>query len=222
MKSVSVVINARLGSTRVKDKLVRPFAHKSLIEIALEKLDVMDFFEHRYLAVAEDKLRVIGSKYKNIEVLNRSIDAVKPGVNDQKITFAHYLNVPSDYIFVFNPCLPMITVDTIKKAYEYFQETDYISYTSSIPTRDWVFDHNGNALTNSDPRNLTTNKGEVFYKVAHAFHIINKENLKNTGHHWTFSVNDPHLIEIPERESIDVDEILDFEFAEFAYKNKKT
>ena len=221
MKSISVVINARLGSTRVKEKLVRPFASKSLIEIALEKLDVMDFFEHRYLAVAENRLKKIGGKYKNIEILDRNIDAVKPGVNDQKVTFAHYLGIPSDYIFVFNPCLPMITVDTIKKAFEYFQETDHTSYTSSIPTRDWIFDDNGNAITNSDPRNLTTNKGETFHKAAHAFHIINRENLKKNGYHWTFTPNDPHLIEIPEGESMDVDEMLDFEFAEFAYKNKK-
>ena len=110
MKSVSVVVNARLGSTRVKNKLMRPFADSCLIEIALEKLNGMDFFENRYLAAAEKPLIDLADKYKNIDVLKRSHQSVIPGVNPQSVTFAHYLEIPSDYIFVFNPCLPMITV----------------------------------------------------------------------------------------------------------------
>jgi len=115
----------------------------------------------------------------------------------------------------------MIKTETIRKAFDYFQETDFPSYTSSIPTRDWVFDDNGHAITNDDPRNLTTNKGKIFHKAAHAFHIVNKENIKKNGYHWTFTPNDPHLIEIPENESIDIDETIDFEFAEFYYNKYK-
>jgi CMP-N-acetylneuraminic acid synthetase len=221
MKSVSVVINARLGSTRVKDKLMRPFSDSCLIEIALEKIDEMDFFDNRYLAAAELPLMVLVEKYQNIQVLKRLPESVKPGVNPQSVTFAHYLEVPSDYIFVFNPCLPMITVETIKGAYDYFQTTNHVSYTSSIDTHDWVFDSNGNALTNKNPANLTTNQGETYSKAAHAFHILSKKNLKETGQHWTFSKNDPHLIPIPREQTIDVDDILDFQFAEHYFINQK-
>ena len=44
MKSISAVINARKGSTRVSNKLLRPFADTSLIELALSKLNKMNFF----------------------------------------------------------------------------------------------------------------------------------------------------------------------------------
>ena len=98
MKSISVVTNARLGSTRVPQKLMRPFADSSLIEIALSKLDKMDFFEHRYLAVAEKELVELGRKYPNVEVLERHTAAVKKGVNPLTVTFEHFLRVPSDYI----------------------------------------------------------------------------------------------------------------------------
>ena len=221
MKNISAVINARLGSTRVPNKLMRSFADSNLIEIALEKLNQMDFFQNRYLAVAEDELIKLANKYENVEVLKRNPEAVKPGVNAQETTFAHYLRVPTDYVFAFNPCLPAITVGTIKNAYDYFQSTNFPSYTSSIPTRDWVFDNKGYALTNSDPRNLTTNKGKVYHKAAHAFHIVNKNNIEKNGYHWTFTPNDPHLIEIPIDEAIDIDDMLDFEFAEFYYQQNK-
>lgn len=217
MKSISVVTNARLGSTRVPHKLVRPFANSSLIEIALAKLDQMDFFEHRYLAVAENELIEISNKYQNIEILKRDPAAVKKGVNPLTVTFEHYLRVPSDYIFVFNPCLPCIKIETIRSAFDYFQQTNYNSYTAVIPTGDWIFDSQGNALTNSDPRNATTNKNRNFYKGCHAFHIIKKQFFLEQKILWTFSPNDPHLVRIPEEEAVDVDTLVEFNLAEQQY-----
>jgi CMP-N-acetylneuraminic acid synthetase len=222
MKSISVVTNARLGSTRVPKKLVLPFAESSLIDIALSKLDKMDFFEHRYLAVADKELVEIGRKYENIEILERDVAAVKKGVNPLTVTFEHYLRVPSDYIFVFNPCLPCIRIETIKKAFDCFQATDFNSYTAVIPTGDWIFDSEGNALTNSDPRNATTNKDRSFLKGCHAFHIIKKEFFREQKILWTFKPNDPHLVRIPEDEAVDVDTPAEFDLAENIYRQSRT
>jgi CMP-N,N'-diacetyllegionaminic acid synthase len=221
MKSISVVTNARLQSTRVPQKLVRPFAGKSLLEIALERLNRLDFFEHRFIAAAEEPIIEMAKAYPNVEVLRRKPEAVARGVNPQAVTFAHYREVPSDYIFVLNPCLPFVTVETIRKAFDYFQATDHASYTSVVKTGDWVFDSDGNPVTNTDPQNLTTNKNVQFYKAAHAFHIVSKKFFATQGYHWTFTRNDPHMIEIPEQEHIDVDTPIEFDFAEFMYRNKQ-
>jgi CMP-N-acetylneuraminic acid synthetase len=221
MKTISVVINARLGSSRVKNKLMRPFGDSSLIEIALAKLATLDFFEHRFLAVAEPELAALAAPYPSVRILKRSPAAVKPGVNPQPVTFAHYREVPSDYIFVMNPCLPFLSPETIKRAFDYFQQTQHPSYTSAIQTRDWIFDDEGRALTNSDPSNVTTNLGKAFFKAAHAFHIVDKAFFLAHGYHWTFQKNDPHLIEIPEAESIDVDTEIEFDFARFVYDKRK-
>jgi CMP-N-acetylneuraminic acid synthetase len=219
-KSICVVSNARLQSTRVPQKMLRPFAGRSLVDIALERLNRLDFFTHRYLAVAEEELATLAVPYPNVEVLRRKPEAVAKGVNPQHVTFAHYREVPTDYIFVLNPCLPFLSVETIRKAFDYFQATDHPSYTSVIKTGDWVFDAGGNPVTNTDPRNLTTNKNVQFYKAAHAFHIVNKQFFTTHGIHWHFTRNDPHMIEIPEDECIDVDTPLEFEFAEFAYRSR--
>ena len=220
MKSISVVVNARLGSTRVPKKLIRPFAGTTLIEIALEKVNQMDFFGKRFLAVAEDELKAVAQPYENVEILHRDMAAVKKGVNPQEITFAHYLKVPNDYIFAFNPCLPFLSVQTVREAFDYFHQTHFSSYTSVIPTRDWIFDAEGNALTNSDPCNVTTNTGQSFFKAAHAFHIVNKAFFAQNGYHWTFSQNDPHLIQIPEEEALDIDNEIEFEFVELYFNRK--
>ena len=56
MKQVSAIVNARLSSSRMRNKMIRPFCGTDLLEIALEKLDKLDYFSHRFLAVAENEL----------------------------------------------------------------------------------------------------------------------------------------------------------------------
>ena len=220
MKSVSAVINARKGSTRVPNKLLRQFSDSSLIEIALEKLNKMDFFEKKYLAIAEEEFEKILVKYNNVELLRRNKEAVKRGVNPLNITFAHYLKIESDYVFVFNPCLPCISINSIKVAFDYFQKTDFISYTAVVSTGDWIFSNEGKPLTNVDPKNVTTNKNISFKKGCHAFHIIPTKRFRNEGILWEFNINDPHLIEIPSEEAIDVDTLPEFYAAEILYNEK--
>ena len=181
----------------------------------------MDFFEKRYLAVAEEEFKKLLVSFPNISLLSRDRKAVIKGVNPLTTTFAHYLNVESDYIFVFNPCLPFISIETIKKAFDYFQETNFKSYTAVIETGDWIFDNNGNPLTNTDPKNATTNKNMTFYKACHAFHIVNKNRFKEEKVLWDFNINDPHLFKINEKEAIDIDTIQEFKLAELLYKKNK-
>lgn len=221
LKRISVVTNARLQSTRVPRKLVRPFADTTLIEIALAKLNRMDFFEHRYLAVAEPELKRLASDYPAVDVLDRAPEAVQQGVNPQRVTFAHYLHVPSDYIFVFNPCLPCITVETIRRAYDYCQSTDHPSYTAVVPTGDWVFGPNGDPVTNTDPGNPTTNLDRSFRKATHAFHIVRKQTFAEHSRFWTFTRDDPHLVPMPEEEAVDIDTEIEFAFAEMLWQRSR-
>jgi CMP-N-acetylneuraminic acid synthetase len=220
-KTISLIVNARKKSTRVKNKLLRNFYNKkSLIEICLNKINNLNYFDNIFLAAAEKDFFQIAKKYKNIKILHRSTDAVKKGVNSQAKTFEHYNKVTTDYIFILNPCLPMISLNTIKKAYDYVQKTNFSSYTSVCLTRDWIFDEKGEALTNKNPKSLTTNQGSFYYKAAHAFHILDVRKFKRSKLHWTFTKNDPHLFQIPENEVIDVDTENEFSLAKIIYKEK--
>lgn len=53
-KTISLVINARKKSTRVKNKLLRNFYNKkSLFEICLNKINNLNYFDNLFLAAAE-------------------------------------------------------------------------------------------------------------------------------------------------------------------------
>jgi CMP-N-acetylneuraminic acid synthetase len=214
-------MNARLQSSRVPQKLIRPFGGSTLIEIALYKLSRLDIFTNRYLAIAEEELAKFAQKFKNIEILWRDKLAVQKGVNPLEVTFKHYLKVPTDWVFVINPCQPLLSINTILKAYDIFQNTNYNSYMSAITIKDWIFDGEGNPLTYNNPKVLATDKTSPSFKVSHSFYIINKEYFRKTGLLWSFVKNDPFLISIPEEEARDVDTELEFEITELFYLKHK-
>ena len=219
MRGISGLINARTLSSRLPRKLILPFNGSTLIDIALEKLDKMDFFEHRYFAAAEDELIDKALKYKNIEVLKRDPISIKPGYGEHKKIYEHYKSIKTEYFMWINPCHPLLNINTIEKACNFFKKNDFNSYTSVIKTQDWIFNDKGDAITNKSPEMLSTDHSERFYKVAHAFHIINRDFFLRTNQVWTLKRNDPYLLEIPEGESYDVNTKMEFEIAEAAYKD---
>ena len=218
MRTISVLINARLGSSRVSRKLVRPFAGRTLIEIALEKIDRMGFLEHRYFGVAEEELAKFASALLNVELLKRSPESVRPGYGDHNVIFAHYRFIESDFIFWLNPCHSLLSIDTVKRAVDHFRKTDFNSYTSVVPTKDWIFDGAGRAVTNTSASMLSTNHSPKYSKVAHSFHIFSKDYFLKTNNCWSLTKDDPHLIEIPEDENFDVDTPTQFETAQAVYR----
>ncbi len=222
MRPISVVVNARLQSSRTKSKMIRPYGDSCLLDIALEKLDQMDFFTHRFLAVAEKELKDKLKKYKHIELIERRSESVAPGPHHPMITFEHYTRMPTKYIFVMNSCAAFLSVSTIKKAFDYFQATNYRSYIAVMKNRDWLFTSRGEALTHKNPDALqNTSDGEFYYKATHAFYIADRDYfIENNGKLWTLTVDDPHLIEMPVEEAFDVDTDLDFEISSFLYNKK--
>lgn len=219
MKDISILINARVNSSRTKNKLIRPYNRTTLLDIALDKLSKLDYFNYRFLAAHDKTLIKKLEKYNNIKLLERSADSVAPGPHHPLITFEHYNNIPTEYFFVMNPCSAFLSLDTIKLAYEFFQSTSYNSYISVERSRDWYFDKNGKPLTHKNANALqNTSDGDYYFKASHAFYIANKNFFKNhNGKLWSLTINDPYLIEIPTLESIDVDTDIDFEISEFLF-----
>lgn len=222
MPTISILVNARTGSTRLPRKLVRPFAGTTLVDIALEKLDRMDFFAHRYFAAAEDELKDRVHAHRNVELLERDADAVRPGYNDHRKVFAHYERVMSDYIFWLNPCHALLSIESVRRAADQVTATGFNSYTSVIPTTDWIFNQAGEPVTNTQAAMLSSAHSPKFYKVAHAFHVINKEFFLKAYQYWTLTKNDPALIEIPVGESADVNDEVEFTVAEALYRQRHT
>jgi CMP-N-acetylneuraminic acid synthetase len=221
MTTIAVIINARTSSSRLPRKLVLPFAGTTLIDIALEKLDRMHFFAHRYFAAAEPELLDRAAQCDHVEVLARNAEAVRPGYNDHRKVFAHYEQVMADYIFWLNPCHPLLSIETVEMAARSVLETRHNSYTSVVPTTDWIFDESGHPVTNKEATMLSTAHSQKFFKVAHAFHAFDKKFFLKEYQCWTLTENDPAMLEIPIEESYDVNDEIEFRIAEYMYERQQ-
>ena len=99
MKTISIVINARVESSRVDRKMIRPFGGSTLLDVALSKLSKIEDI-NVYLAAAEDEIFSIHKKYNNINLLKRSLESVSKGWKPHCVTFAHYNNIKTTHIFI--------------------------------------------------------------------------------------------------------------------------
>jgi len=123
-KEISIIINARIQSGRLKNKLIRPFGETCLLRLALERLNQLTFAKHRFLCIAEEELIEYSEALTNIDILWRKKESVSKG--DVGLTvFEHYQKVPTLWFMIMNPSHPFVSIESYRRAYEIFQSTDF-------------------------------------------------------------------------------------------------
>ena len=65
INDICIVVQARLGSTRVPGKMLRPFAGTTLVDILFEKLKSSKVIPQNniYFSAYEDELKKVGDKH---------------------------------------------------------------------------------------------------------------------------------------------------------------
>ena len=221
-RNVSVVINSRVASVRLPEKLIKSFHGTTLIEIALKKLAGLKV-KNKYLATRDKEILDIYEKYnKDIDLLPRTPEsvAIVPGPCDFKTVYAHYGLIQTDYIMSLNACQPFWSPLTIQSAVEYFQNNvDVKTLTSARKSTNIFFDSKQIPINLVDRFNVSTKWNDPIFEMAHMFHIFDKSVYLETGNFWDYSDNNPKLFEVPRIESFDVDNQSDFDFCLNMYKS---
>lgn len=210
MKTIAVVINARLESTRCPRKHVRDLEGTTIIDICLEKVNKLKNVEEKYLAAYEKELFDKLKGYKTIKHLNRKYDSVKKGQAPIDVAFRHYKEVKSDYIMIFNPCQPFVDLEVYQKAIDWFKKTPYVGATSVVEEKNFFFWSDGSPANFKTDSKLSTQFGPSMLASCHTFHFFNKDYFIKTKNLWTNSANNPHPYKIPNENLMDVDTEEDF------------
>ena len=79
----------------------------------------------------------------------------------------------------------ILSIETLEKAVNIVQNTNYNSYSSVIKFIDWVFDLDGKPLTITNPNSLSSGHSQHSYKMAHAFHIFKKDYFLENKRPWS-------------------------------------
>ena len=219
MLSVAIVINARLGSSRLPNKIIKPFGDTTLLDIALKKLAAIDNRE-KYLAVHDQELIDIYRKYENdIGLIVRSPESVEKGAVPHHIAFQHYMDVNADSVMVMNPCHPFTRPETYENAIQHYIAKGMRSMTSVVKKENIFFDQNGGVVNSSKQREVTTVGHDALFEMAHAFHIFPKNAFQEGSKIWSYEYGDPEMYIVDKMSALDVDDEIDFALCEGLYKS---
>ncbi len=222
MKTICCMIKARLNSERLPNKMIRPFAGSSLLEIALRKLMDCKMLkpENIYLGAYEDEIKAIGQKV-GVRIYNRSEKSVSHSATMRDL-YEFIWTIESDYFLEINPCNPLLRPETIDKALEVFQSNEYQSLFGVVKKKNFFFDDNWKMVNDwlGDKKLLPTMDTKLvghLYEAAHSIYIWSVDRMKKELNRWSFTKNDPFLFMIPEDEHFDIDYPWQFDLAESAY-----
>ena len=119
LEDVCVMVQARLGSQRVPQKMIRPFAGTTLMDICLEKLANSQVIPNKnvYASVYEPELVDICKKY-DVEIYHRS--EASANSEGTPMTQMYEWWIKHLCIVFCNACAPFLNIETVEnfvKAY---------------------------------------------------------------------------------------------------------
>ena len=122
MKNVCFIIQARLGSQRIHNKMNKPFGNSTLLDITLSTLEKSDIInkEDIYVSLYDEELKNIAKKY-NFNIFNRSRESAKTE-NDMKLMFEWWNKLDYKYYIIISACHPFLSIETIDNFYNKFLE----------------------------------------------------------------------------------------------------
>lgn len=227
IKDTVFIIQARTQSTRVPNKMLRPFNNSNLFEIAIQKVLSSTVIpkENFYLSIMDDELIDIAKKY-NVNYFIRSEESTQEPVTLQK-ALEWYNRLPFSNFVIINACNPLLKVSTIDKFVQQFLETESNGLFGVFEKKTFLFGNDGRMLNhfNGEDKYLATLETkfvETCYEAAHSLYAGTTEDIGNGIYMGTFKEsNNPSFFVMDEIECFDIDWPWQFDVAEKLYRIKR-
>lgn len=230
MKNINDIffyIQARTQSSRVPNKMLKPFAGSTLIEIAIEKILSSSIIpkENFYLSIMDDELIEIANKYK-IKYFLRSSSSVQEPVT-LPVVFEWHDKIPYKYYVNINSCNPLLKIETIDKFIEKFLSCESNGLFGVFEKKTFLFNSKGEMLnkffgTKEHLATLETKFVETCYEAAHSLYAGLVSDIKKHIYMGSFTKsNDPEFFIMDENQCFDIDWPWQFELAEKLYSHEK-
>ena len=221
LNEILFIVQARVNSERAPQKMIRPFADTTLLDLILSKLKSIDLIpkENLYLSAYEDEIKQIGSKH-NVNIYHRSHKSAN--AEDLQTVKEWHDKLPFKYVIAINPCTPLIKPQTIKSFIESFISSKHEGAFSVFEKQTYYWDKNGKMITNwpKDQRMFNTKFVEPIYEAAHVLYA-SKLGIIKKGYYITDKTPvEPNLFVMNELEAFDIDYDWQFETAEQIYKQQ--
>lgn len=219
INDICLLVQARLGSTRVPNKMLRPFADTTLVDILFEKLKSSNVIPIKNIVFSayEDELKQVANNH-GINIFHRSEKSANSEGPIQEIC-EWYDKLPFKYVILISACNPLLKIETIDLFINQFLESEEEGGFGVFEKKTYYWDKNGDSIT--DYKGLTgmnTKLVDPVYEAAHCLYASRLDIIKDG--HWmdVSSPPKPTLFIMDELETFDIDYEWQFKVAESLYK----
>lgn len=222
INEIAFIIQARLGSTRVPQKMIREFNGTSLFEICIQKLLGCSSIPKNqiYASIYENELVTIANKH-SINIFNRSEISAKAESSLQEIYEWHNKLPQFKYVILVNACQPFLACQTINNFVDHFVNSNYDGLFGVIKKKNYFWNKNHDMITTwpSDQTIMNTKVVEETLEAAHSLYASRLDCIKSNVFMGSFKKNSPELFEMSEYETFDIDYEWQFQMAKDHHKS---
>ena len=222
---IAFVVQARLNSQRVPQKMIKPFAGTNLFGLILDKLLSSKVIpsENIIASVHEQELFDEANIKRNIRTFQRSYESANNDNDIRKIYEWHNV-LPHKYVVLISGCNPLLTVETIDKFVTQFVEQEEENLFAVFEKKTYYWNKEG-ALITPWPEGQTlmnTKAVEPVYEAAHVLYASRMDLIKDEKFMGDFEKpGGIKLFQMDELEAFDIDYEWQFQVGELLYEKFK-
>lgn len=211
---IKAMIAVRSGSQRVKNKNIRPFAKSNLLTIKIEQLKRIKLIDGIVVNSNDEQMLSIAADM-GCETVKRDEYYASNSVSMSEVYKNMAENINTDIILYSNVTNPLLSDDTLNNAIKLYMKCmdKNDSLNSAHLIKEFLF-KDSNPI-NYDLKNQPRSQDlPDIYALNFAVNILNKETMIKCRN---VVGNRPYIFEINVVEATDIDDLIDFEFAEYMY-----
>ena len=204
---IGIVIQARLGSQRVPQKMIRPIGNTTLTDLALEKVKACSSFpqENFYLSAYEPELLSIGEKH-GVNIYRRSEKSANSEGTPMTEMYEWWDTLPHKYVVLINACAPFLRPQTIDDFVELYCNIDAEGLFGVIKKKNYFWDSDGHLITPLTEAVMNTKTVSPVYEAAHCLYAGRLDRIGDGIWMGDFNIpGDIELFEMEEDEVFDID-----------------
>jgi len=222
LDSVAIIVQARLNSQRVPQKMIRPFYGTTLYDLVLEKIKeaLPSKQEHIWASVYEPELVDI-AKRQGVNIYNRSRVSANND-NSLQTIYEWHNKLPKNYKYVIkiSGCNPLLEPSTIRDFYNQFVAQEEENLFAVIEKKQYYWNKEGSLVTPwpEGQTIMNTKAVEPTYEAAHVLYASRLDLIKEDKFMGDFEApGGIKLFQMPELEAFDIDYEWQFKVAEKLY-----
>ena len=220
MTKIVALIPMRHHSQRVPGKNYRVLAGKPLFHHIVETLlAVPEIAEVVVDTDSEPVMDSLRERFPQVQIITRPENLRADDTPTNYVLIHDTDQVPADFYLQTHSTNPLLKQETVSRAIKLFlagyPNRDSLFSVTCLQTR--LYDKDGNAINHNPNELLQTQDLPPVYEENSCLYIFTRENLIAKKHRIS---DHPMMFEIDAAEAWDIDELLDFEIADFLLKRQ--